>query len=261
MLRLALTVKKKSLPSTQHWWCQTWNSVLSYGIPRTRGMDTLERAQWRAAEVTVLEHLPCEGRLRAACSAWRGLRGNLINACKYLEGDAKKAEPGSFQCAQSRGNRHKMKDRRFCLSIRKVFALWGRSGTASGCPGRWWALPPCGYTRAVWTWSWASGSGWPCLAREVEGGDIQRPLPVSTILGFGDPPSCGVCVPRAGACLGVWALTSAGTTRGNEMCSGLSALPGTKQCSLLHSVEINSVPSKIRWFHLFYLIGPWFLLS
>lgn len=97
--------RKNSLLSSQHWWCQAWNTVLSYGLPSTREKGT----HWAQCSEGLLKWLYGASplwrkaeRAWAVCSAWRRLRGELINACKYLEGDAKKAEPGSFQCAPTR---------------------------------------------------------------------------------------------------------------------------------------------------------------
>jgi len=35
-----------------------------------------------------------------------------------------------------------------------------------------WSLHPCTYPKAVWIWSWATGSGWSCLSR---GSDLMSP--------------------------------------------------------------------------------------
>ena len=46
------------------------------------------------------------------------------------------------------------------------FLLWGWLSTGTDCPERLWCLPPWRYSKAVWTWSWATGSKQPCLSRE-----------------------------------------------------------------------------------------------
>lgn len=164
-------------------------------------MDTLERVQWRAAEVIVLEHLPYEEKLRelfvqpeegsgeissiyiyVCVNTWRGVQRRQSQALSSVPRD------------KTRGHRHKMKHRRFCLNIRKVFALWGWWGTASGCPGGWWVLPPCRYAKAIWTWSWASGSGWPCfwagrLSQMTSRGPFQCQLFCDLVI----LPLCGLC--------------------------------------------------------------------
>lgn len=38
------------------------------------------------------------------------------------------------------------------------------------------------YSKAVWTWSWATTPRWPCLNAGVWPGDLYRPLPSSTML-------------------------------------------------------------------------------
>lgn len=35
------------------------------------------------------------------------------------------------------------------------------------CPKRLWNLYPWRHSKAAWTWSWASSSGWLCLSKEV----------------------------------------------------------------------------------------------
>jgi len=47
----------------------------------------------------------------------------------------------------------------------------------TGCPGRLWSLRPWRYSEALWAWSWAAGSGWPCLGGEVGPDELQRFLP------------------------------------------------------------------------------------
>ena len=44
--------------------------------------------------------------------------------------------------------------------------------TGTGYPGRLWTLHPRRYSKAVWTWSWATCSSCPCLSR---GGSTRWP--------------------------------------------------------------------------------------
>lgn len=162
---------------------------------------------------------------RAVCSAWRRLRLSSMDVNTWREVQRRQSQAlSSVPRDKTRGNRHKMKHKRFFLNIRNVFSLWGWWGTASGCPGGW-VLPPCWHARAIWTWSWAGRLG-QMTSRGL--------FPTSAILWFHDSPSVWFVWWRAGACLGVWAVTSAGTLLGNKMCSVCLLILGPS--SEVHSI-------------------------
>jgi len=93
--------------------------------------ELLERVQRRATKMMRgLQHLSCEKRLRELgllSLKKKRLRGDLINASKYLKGGYQEDGARLFSVVPSdrtRGNRHKLKHRKVHLNTKKNFFTW-----------------------------------------------------------------------------------------------------------------------------------------
>jgi len=146
-----------------------------------RDTDILERIQWRATKtVKVLEHLSWGKAERAIVQAGEEkAQGDLIKVYKYPKGGDKEDGARLFSVVPSdstRGHRHKLKHSRFPLNTVKHILTVRVTEHGTACPRREWSLHPWWYSKAVWTWSWATYFGWPWLSRGDGPDEIQTSL-------------------------------------------------------------------------------------
>ena len=108
---------------------------------------------------------------------------------KTWQESAKRTEPRSFQWCLATVQEAvgtNWGTGRFLWTSGSTSLLRGWLSPGTGCPERLWSLSPWRYWKAVWTWSWATGSRQPCSIWEAGADDLQRAFPTSVILWYND---------------------------------------------------------------------------
>lgn len=163
--------EKWCFPSTQHWWCLSCSAWSRSGFPLTRATWTY----WRESKGR-----PWDEGIRV-CSLW-GKAGRAFSAWRMLSG-------GSHQCvlihkeSTQSGESHvglcgsQWLDRsqwtltgtlEVLSEYQKTFFYCADVGALADCPQKFWHLPPWGYLKTIWTWSWAACCRCPCLSTGLD---------------------------------------------------------------------------------------------
>lgn len=104
-------------------------------------------------------------------------RQELINVCKYLK-EGCKEDGARLSIHWWAGTESETE----ATNWNTRCSFWTSANINVGCPVNEWSLPSGRYL-PLWTWPQASSCTWPFLIRErVRLEDLQRPLPISTIL-------------------------------------------------------------------------------
>lgn len=123
-------------------------------------MELQEILQQKVAKMKGLQCFPCEEKLRELGLSSPGASHQHTQIPE--EGKSTKRRERLFSVVpndKTKGNRHKLKQRWLCLTIRRHFCAMQTMENWHSCPESFWTLLLWGASKATRTWSWASALG------------------------------------------------------------------------------------------------------
>lgn len=172
---------------TQHWWDHAWNSVSSSGLLSTGEIWSYQRESIKWPQVRSKDwriSLMRKVWKTWKCLPWRKKSLKGTHQCVWMsERNVQRKEARLFPLVfrdRTRGNGKNETGRQ-----RNTCLLWGWLNAVTDCPERSRNIHSWRYSKAIWTWSWAVCSWWPCLSRGVLPDDPHRSLSgPMTVLGI-----------------------------------------------------------------------------
>lgn len=149
---------RSSFPSPQCWWGHTWSTVATSGLPSTRESWTYWKESGKGPQRWWREwSISC---IRKGWKSWHSAWRRAGSEGSYPQKEDADRHHSVVSGGRTRGSRCDLKNRRFCLNIRKqcftvsvtdplIQVVWKSNESSS-----------LGYSKGVWVWSCVTGSGW-----------------------------------------------------------------------------------------------------